>query len=311
MIRAESLTKFYDSRCVVRDLGFTIEDREIVGFLGLNGAGKTTALRMLAGLLTPSWGKIRIDGKDLLEDPVGMRWRIGFLPEPPPLYDDMSVEGFLAFAARLHGKEPARLPARIDEVLETTAIRHVRKDRIGTLSHGFRQRLGIAQAIVHDPALVILDEPINGLDPVQIVEMRSLIARLKERHTVLLSSHILPEISQTCDRILILRDGELVAEGTEAALAAKMSGGGRAMLLTVAGPRETVEKTLDGADVVSSWSVTAQTDDDGQQIRAVLGREEPEALAAAIVGAGLGLKRFEPVKSELEQLFIELTGAAS
>lgn len=310
MIRAEGLTKYYGRRCVVRDLGFSISDREIVGFLGLNGAGKTTALRILAGLLTPSAGRIEIDGHDLLEDPLAMRWRIGFLPEQPPLYEDMTVKGYLAFAARLRGYDEAQLEKRLAEVIELCALGMYSAELIGTLSHGFRQRVGIAQAIVHDPKLVILDEPINGLDPVQIVEMRKLILALRERHTVLLSSHILSEISQTCDRLLIIKDGVLVAEGPEHALATKLGGDRRQIFADVAGDRAELERVLKGSPLVLHFEHLRES---GlvHELRIDLSEAKPELLAELLVRAGLGLKRLEPVKSELEQMFMQLTGARS
>jgi ABC-2 type transport system ATP-binding protein len=308
MIRAEGLTKYYERRCVVRDVSFTIADREIVGFLGLNGAGKTTALRMLAGLLMPSAGRIEIDGRDLLDDPLAMRWRIGFLPERPPLYEDMSVGGYLTFSARLRGYDEARLSSRVDEVIGMTALESYRGELISTLSHGFRQRLGIAQAIVHDPKLVILDEPINGLDPVQIVEMRKLIRSLKERHTVLVSSHILTEISQTCDRLLIIHQGALVAEGPESDLALKLSGDKRQVLLGVIGDRDTLEVALKSTPIVVRWEIIGG-DGGVHELRVDLSQPAPEMLAEALVRAGLGLRRLEPVKSELETTFLQLTGA--
>jgi ABC-2 type transport system ATP-binding protein len=308
MIRASALTKFYERRCVVRELSFTIQDREIVGFLGLNGAGKTTTLRMLAGLLMPSSGRIEIDGHDLLEDPLGLRWRIGFLPERPGLYEDMTVRGFLAFSAKLRGVADDRAPRRVDQVLETASLRAYADEPIANLSHGFRQRVGIAQAIVHDPALVILDEPNNGLDPAQIVEMRKLIRSLTEHHTVLLSSHILTEISQTCDRLLIIKDGALVDEGTEAALAAKHGAAKKAVMLTVVGARDQVEAALKSLTLVSSLEITAQRDD-AVDVLVTLSEAAPEAIAKRVVEAGLGLRRMEPVKSELEGTFLRLTGA--
>ncbi len=308
MIRASALTKFYERKCVVRDLSFSIQDREIVGFLGLNGAGKTTTLRMLAGLLMPSSGRIEIDGKDLLEDPLGLRWRIGFLPERPPLYEDMTVRGFLGFSARLRGVEDGRAESRVSEVLETTALREYADEPISTLSHGFRQRVGIAQAIVHDPALVILDEPNNGLDPAQIVEMRKLIRSLSARHTVLLSSHILPEISAICDRLLVIKGGALVDEGTEASLAAKHGVTGKAVHLAVVGARAAVEARLRGDRVVASFDVLSEAEG-VVELRVELSEATPEALAKLVVEGGFGLRRLEPVKSELEGTFLRLTGA--
>jgi ABC-2 type transport system ATP-binding protein len=310
MIQADALTKYYERRCVVRGLSFTISDREIVGFLGLNGAGKTTALRMLGGLLTPSSGRIRIDGHDLLDDPLAMRWRIGFLPERPPLYDDMTVRGYLGFAARLRGFDAARVPARVDEVVRTCALEAYADEPIATLSHGFRQRVGIAQAIVHDPKLVILDEPINGLDPVQIVEMRKLILSLKERHTVLVSSHILSEISQTCDRLLIIKEGVLVAEGPEAALAQRLSGDKKRVVIEVGGDRGQIEAALQANPVITGFEHKASRDG-LHEFRVDLADPKPEIVAEILVRAGMGLRRLEPVKSELEAMFLELTGARS
>jgi len=303
MISAEGLTKYYDSQCVVDDVSFEIQDREIVGFLGLNGAGKTTVLRMLAGILSPSMGRIQIDDADLLSDPLGLRWRIGFLPERPPLYEDMKVEAYLGFAAELRGKSVDR----IEEVIALTDLGGVRKKRIGTLSHGFRQRLGIAQAIVHDPSLVVLDEPINGLDPVQIKEMRDLITRLKERHTVLVSSHILTEISQTCDRILVLQEGKLVFNGTEQELSSQMSTDSKQVMAFVLGEESQLKSLLDNSSFVGDWSIKSKVDG-GFHIYVSLNDVSAETLAESLVKAGIGLRSLTSVKTELESLFIRLMG---
>jgi ABC-2 type transport system ATP-binding protein len=312
MIRTEALTKFYGSRCAVRDLTVAIEDREIVGFLGLNGAGKTTTLRMLAGLLAPSSGKIEIDGQDMLAvDAADVRWRIGFLPERAPLYDDMSVEDYLAFAARLRGVEESDVASRVDEVLAMTETKDRREDLISTLSHGYRQRIGICQAIIHHPALVILDEPTGGLDPVQIIEMRSLIRSLKEKHTVLVSSHNLPEISQTCDRLMVIRGGELVAVGTEQEIARP---GKTAIELEVKGSEDQVKSAFEEArvrDLVGSWNKRA-LEKDLFAVKAELAEgRQPEELAAMVFGAGLGLRRMQPMENKLESLFVELTKEAA
>ncbi|MBI4817222.1 MAG: ABC transporter ATP-binding protein [Deltaproteobacteria bacterium] len=303
MIRTEGLTKFYASRCVVNGVSFSIADREIVGFLGLNGAGKTTSLRMLAGLLTPSSGRIEIDGRDLLDDPLSMQWRIGFLPEPPPLYDDMRVSSYLEFAARLKGLDVETSRRRLAEVIDLCDLREVSDEAIQTLSHGFKQRVGIAQAIVHDPDFVILDEPINGLDPVQIVEMRTLIRKLKEKHTVLISSHILGEISQTCDRVLIMHRGRVEHEQE----LAKPQGGGR-IRLVVRGEAQALETAVRSVPAVESTKVVSSSDG-VIDLEVRMTTDQSEALAKAIVGAGLGLKRLEDEKSQLEQTFLKLTGA--
>ncbi|MBI2377546.1 MAG: ABC transporter ATP-binding protein [Deltaproteobacteria bacterium] len=304
MIRTESLTKFYASRCVVDGVSFSIADREIVGFLGLNGAGKTTSLRMLAGLLTPSSGRIEIDGKDLLDDPLAMQWRIGFLPEPPPLYEDMRVSGYLEFAARLKGLDASAAKRRVGDVLELCDLRDVSDDWIQTLSHGFKQRVGIAQAIVHEPDFVILDEPINGLDPVQIVEMRALIRRLKDQHTVLLSSHILGEISQTCDRVLILSRGRLVGEKT-------LTGDSLSLHLEVRGETAAVEAAVRSVSGVESIKIVGEGGGvvDVEVTLAADRLDQSEAIARAVVSAGLGLRRIDTPKSQLETTFLKLTGS--
>jgi ABC-2 type transport system ATP-binding protein len=309
VIRTEALTKFYGSRCAVRDLTVAIEDREIVGFLGLNGAGKTTTLRMLAGLLSPSSGSIEIDGQSMLSsDARELRWRIGFLPETPPLYDDMTVGGYLEFAARLRGVEEERVAGRVGEVLELTNTTDRKDDIIGTLSHGFRQRIGICQAVIHDPALVILDEPTGGLDPVQIIEMRELIRSLKDKHTVLLSSHNLPEIKQTCDRLMVIRAGELVAVGTEDEIG---KGGKRSITVEVRGDATACLEGGKAKGIVTGYAGT----DLGGDVRTfsvdLADGKEPEDLSRILFEAGIGLRRLQPVASKLEALFIELTKEAS
>src|SRR5258708_2266793 len=220
MIRATNLSKFYGGKRALGPVSFEINDGETVGFLGLNGAGKTTALRLLACDLRPSAGTIDVGGVDAIAEPHEVRKRIGFLPENPPLYLDMNVTDYLSYAGELRQMSRAEVKKRLPEVLELTALHDVARDPIGTLSHGYRQRVGVAQAIIHQPKFLILDEPTRGLDPVQIVEMRNLIHDLKQNHTVLISSHILTEISQTCDRLLVLGRGKILGAGSEHDLAA-------------------------------------------------------------------------------------------
>ena len=223
MIQVSNLSKYYGGKRALGPVSFEIQDGETVGFLGLNGAGKTTALRVLACDLRPSSGAVSVAGIDAVNDPHEVRKRIGFLPENPPLYADMRVVDYLRFAAELRGMRAPDIRKRLPEVIDIVDLGEVAEDPISTLSHGFRQRVGVAQAIVHSPKFLILDEPTRGLDPVQIVEMRNLIHDLKQDHTVLISSHILTEISQTCDRLLVLGKGEIVGVGTEAELSAKGS----------------------------------------------------------------------------------------
>jgi ABC-2 type transport system ATP-binding protein len=305
MIEVEGLTRYYGTRAAVRDVSLRIEDREIVGFLGLNGAGKSTALMVLAGLLLPSSGRVRIDGIDATDAPDSLRRRIGFLPEEPPLYREMRVNEFLAWCGEIKGRTRAQVKKDLPEVMKTCQITDVAEQVVGTLSHGYKKRVGIAQAVIHQPELVILDEPVAGLDPKQIVEMRGVLHSLKERATVLISSHILSEISQTCDRILVLDRGRLVAEGTEQELAGQIGSATR-LVLGLRGTGEAVGATLEAAPAVTSHSI----DDIGDgivQATVVLQSDTREELVEALVGAGIGIRTVEEAEVELEQIFLGLT----
>ncbi|MGA9523229.1 MAG: ABC transporter ATP-binding protein [Myxococcaceae bacterium] len=305
MIQVEGLTKFFGHHVAIQNLRFQIDRGEVIGFLGLNGAGKTTTLKVLGCVLLPTSGRVTIDGYDVVENPHEIRKRIGFLPDTPPLYDEMTVRGFLSFVAQLRGVPAREVDARVREVEEQTALREVDGVLVGALSHGYRQRVGVAQALVHRPQLLILDEPSSGLDPVQIVEMRNLIRRLKGQHTVLVSSHILSEISQTCDRLLVIQEGEIVAQGTEEELALKFGGSGQieidirgavdaalAALKRVAGVKG-VEKGTPSGEVVT-LSVLSDSDN------------RPE-LVRALVGAGADVLRVDRSRQKLESIFLQLT----
>lgn len=311
MIRATNLSKFYGGKRALGPVSFEINDGETVGFLGLNGAGKTTALRILACDLRPSAGTIEVGGVDAVAEPHEVRKRVGFLPENPPVYADMSVVDYLKFSGELRGMTNAQIKKRMPEVLEITDLTEVGNDLIGTLSHGFRQRVGVAQAIVHQPKFLILDEPTRGLDPVQIVEMRNLIHDLKQNHTVLISSHILTEISQTCDRLLILGKGALLGAGSEQELG-NTKGEIRAITVTVRSPSgddpksqitkvlstiEGVTKVAEPYEAGGGWSFALSTTTD---IRADVSR--------AIVSAKLDLLKLDYSRSELENTFIRLVG---
>jgi ABC-2 type transport system ATP-binding protein len=227
VIEIEELYKYYGGRRAVGPLSARIEKGEIVGLLGLNGAGKTTTLRVLACDLLPTSGTVRVGGYDVVERPHEVRGKVGYLPDRPPLYDDMTVEEYLGYAARLKRVGKNDVARRVSEVEEMTELGKVKNQLVGTLSHGYRQRLGIAQAIVHRPELVVLDEPIGGLDPLQIVEMRGLVRGLRGEHTVIVSSHILHEISETCDRIFVIQNGEILWSGREADLSSQVEQGMR------------------------------------------------------------------------------------
>ena len=307
MISAQGLTKFYGDKCAVEDLSFEIGEGEIVGILGLNGAGKTTTLRILACLLLPSAGTVQIDGVEVTEDPHAIRKKVGFLPEEPPLYREMTVDAYLRFAGELRGLSKAQALRRLGEVAEETNIADVRGEVIDNLSHGYRQRVGIAQAMIHQPRVLILDEPISGLDPVQIVEMREMIRGLRGKHTVLVSSHILPEISQTCDRLLVIRNGRLAEQGTEAEISGRVTSG-RRLMLHVRGEEAAVVALVKGIAGVSRQEVLHRS---GEEVRLLVQSDGDlrEQLSAAVIKAGFGLLSLMPAELELESTFLQLTSA--
>lgn len=305
MIDVQSLSRYYGSRCAVDRVSFSISSNEVVGFLGLNGAGKTTALKVLAGLLLPSGGSVSVDGVDMSESPTGVRSRIGFLPEDPPLYQEMTVRDCLRFVGGLRGMSPSSIEDRLDDVLSRINLNEVADRVISELSHGFRKRVGIASAIIHSPKLVILDEPISGLDPVQIVEIREVIRGLKEECTVLLSSHILSEISQTCDRILVLNQGRLVAQGTETELAGRFHIGG-SVDLGLRGDQATIRSIIEAQSGVKKL-IELSAGEGVSTVRVSMADDVREALVGALVGAGIGIRSVTDAHDELEGIFLELT----
>jgi ABC-2 type transport system ATP-binding protein len=331
MIKATNLTKHYGGRRALGPISFEIADGETVGFLGLNGAGKTTALRLLACDLRPSAGTIDVGGVDAVSDPHEVRKRIGFLPENPPLYTEMTVGDYITYAGELRGMTPAEVKRRLPDVLEVTDLKDVVREIIGTLSHGFRQRVGVAQAIVHQPKFLILDEPTRGLDPVQIVEMRNLIHDLKQNHTVLISSHILPEIKQTCDRLIVLGKGAVLAVGTEAELSGRKDDIQQISVLVRAPSNNgspyrdeksadaaakiddkasaTISKLLAGVEGVTSV-VDVGTGPDGIAFTLSTRRDCRAEVGRAIIDAKLDLLRLDFARSELESTFIRLVGGS-
>lgn len=304
MIEVEGLTKYYGAKCAVNQVSFRIQKGEIVGLLGLNGSGKTTVLRVLAGGLLPTAGSVRIDGRDLLEDPHEVKKRLSFLPESPPLYGEMTVRGFLRFAGQLKGMRPAQVSRRLPAVAERAGIEEVLDDVVEHLSFGYRQRVGIAMALIHDPELLMLDEPAAGLDPVQIVEMRQLIRDLRGEHTVIFSSHFLSEISQICDRILVIQDGEIVGEGTEEELSRKFTRRMR-LRLQVRGPAVQVVECLQGQRGVDAVE-TSRQEGDVAVCALTLSEDVREELARTLVGRDFGVLEMSRTDLELESVFIQL-----
>lgn len=310
MITVQGLTHYYGERRAVEDLNFEIAENEIVGFLGLNGAGKSTTLKVLAGLVIPTAGVVTVDGADLVSGAAEFRARIGYLPEDPPLYKEMTVREFLLYVGQLKGRSAADVEARLPTVLATCQIDHVQHRVIQELSHGYKKRVGIAQAIIHQPRLVILDEPISGLDPKQIVEMRQVVRALGKECTVLISSHILAEISETCDRILVLNGGRIVAQGKEADLAAAAGATGAHLTLVVRGAKDAVGAALRGVAAVTKWDAVEEP---GGLLRVhlALSADARESVVVALVTAGIGVRRMVEDESELENVFLGLTQGAT
>jgi ABC-2 type transport system ATP-binding protein len=310
MIEVDGLTKYYGPHAAVRDLKFRIDKGEVIGFLGLNGAGKSTTLRILGCVLLPTAGRVMIDGFDVVRDPHEIRKRIGFLPDRPPLYDEMTVEGYLAFVGELRGIDRSQIKKRVADAAEKTGCTEVLRDVISSLSHGYRQRVGLAQAIVHNPALLILDEPTSGLDPVQIVEMRQLIRNLRGDHTILLSSHNLPEISQTCDRLLVINKGEITAVGSEAELADKFGGSAPTIEVEIVGAsRPNTDAALTALRGVSGVKSANLARESGNT--ALLAVSAPlelrPALVRALVAANVDVLRIDRSAAQLETTFLKLT----
>ena len=302
LVKVENLYRYYDNHCAVQNLNFELRKGEILGFLGPNGAGKTTTMQMLAGNLAPSAGQILINGMDLLDQPKRAKSAIGYLPEQPPLYPDFTVDEYLDFCARLNRVPPAKLTAARTVAKERCGLKGMGTRLIGNLSKGYRQRVGIAQAIIHSPAVVILDEPTVGLDPIQIREIRALITELGREHGVILSTHILPEVQSVCSRVQIIHQGRLVFNDTLAGLATRM----QATSLLLACRREPDAATIRGVPGVT------QVEELGEHRLRIFfdSHTSPsEALAAEVLKRGWGLLELTPERKSLEQIFVELTAA--
>lgn len=304
MIEVQDVSRFYGARPAVRGVSFQIEDGECVGLLGPNGAGKSTTLRMLCGLSAPSMGSVRINGELLTPDAHSARRHIGFLSEPPPLYPEMTVTEYLLFVAKLRGMGGSEL-RRLKDVLEICDLGRVAQQTIGTLSHGYRQRVGLAQAIIHDPKVLVLDEPSQGLDPVHKVQMRRLIQRLRGEHTIVLSTHLLAEITECCDRILMIDEGALCAEGSEEELRDYYGGGLVRLVLLVDGDGDKLESLLQEGEGVHGCELTREGEH--WRVRMSLERDDRALLSRGVIEAGFELLELRRADSALEDLFMRLS----
>ena len=306
MIQAKNLTHFYGPYPAIQDVNFGVRKGEILGFLGPNGAGKTTTMRIITGFVPPSRGQVTLDGFDVVEQSLDARSRVGYLPETVPLYTDMSVNNYLKYMGTLRGMPPGEKKARLGEVIDVCRLGDYRKTQIGKLSKGFRQRVGIAQAIIHQPQVLVLDEPTIGIDPIQVVETRKLIQELGRDQTVVLSSHILPEVSMICDRVLIINEGHIVAEDTPKNLAEGLQGVER-LEVEIGGPAAEVLPVLKGIRGVND---VAHSNRDGRHtytIQAESGQDLRDAISQEVVSNGWSLRGLQMVGMSLEEIFLRLT----
>jgi len=307
MIDVRGVTKRYGSTAAVDHVSFTVEKGEVLGFLGPNGAGKTTTMRILTCYLPPTDGTARVAGYDVFESPLEVKRRVGYIPETPPLYPDMDVDGFLDFCAKIKGVPAGSRKGKIDEAVGKTRIGDVRGKLIGRLSKGYRQRVGLAQAILANPDVLILDEPTAGLDPKQIIETRELIKGLGGDHTIVLSTHILPEVSMTCGRVVIINKGKVVAEDTPQNLTRRLRGAGALRVDVRGDAAAAAEAVRSVTGVVSARARSESPEATTLDVEAEAGRDVRADVARAVVSRGLDLLALQQVGMSLEEIFLHLT----
>ncbi|MBL8136633.1 MAG: ABC transporter ATP-binding protein [Acidobacteria bacterium] len=307
MIEVQHLSKRYGPFTAVDDVSFSVGAGEILGFLGPNGAGKTTTMRIITGYMPASEGTVTVAGHDVFSDAIEAKKRTGYLPETPPLYPDMSVRDYVTFVARIKGVPSREVRGRVDAVMKKTHIADMASRHCGKLSKGYKQRVGLAQALIHNPDVLVLDEPTAGLDPKQIIEARQLITELGGNHTVVLSTHILPEVSQTCSRVVIIARGKVVAVDTPDNLTARLRGS-ETMYLQVAAPGADVTPALSA--IAGITRVKAEAGANGLvaiEVDCEQGRDVRRELAATVVNHGWGLLELRPMRMSLEDIFLSLT----
>ena len=307
MIEVQHVTKRYGPTVAVDDVSFRVEPGQILGFLGPNGAGKTTTMRVLTGYMPPTDGRAIVAGFDVFEEPVQAKRQTGYLPESPPLYPDMTVREYLTFVARINGIAAGDRGARVDRAMGRTSVADVADRHCGKLSKGYRQRVGLAQAILHNPGVLILDEPTAGLDPKQIIETRELIKELAGDHTIILSTHILPEVSQTCERVVIINKGRVVAEDTPDNLTGRLQGAATIHLQIDTGGADptAVLQQIPGVAGVSLGE--GGSDGLGIDVHSAEGADVRRDIAGAVVSRGWGLLEMRSARRSLEEIFLQLT----
>ena len=306
MIEARSLTKFYGDFPAIEDVSFAAEPGEVIGFLGPNGAGKTTTMRIITGFTPPTAGTAVVAGHDVQEEPLAARASIGYLPETVPLYTDMTVREYLHYMGELRGMSKSRIRGRVDDVFGLCRLEEYTDSLVSKLSKGYRQRVGIAQAILHEPPVLVLDEPTIGIDPRQVVETRQIIRGLGGDHTVILSTHILPEVSMVCDRVLIIHEGRIVVMDTAERLSARLGGVSR-VVMDVRGPREQIRQALSQVDGVTEVTLS---DAGGRQqfvVECAPSRDIRIELARSVADHGWGLVELRAMGLSLEEIFLRLT----
>ena len=306
MIVAAQLTKAYGNFHAIEDVTFQIEKGQTVGFLGPNGAGKTTTMRIITGFVPPTSGTATIGGFDVVENSREARKLVGYLPETVPLYTDMSVKGYLNFTGTLRGMNSRHLRNRIDDVVDVCGLNDYYHTYVGRLSKGYRQRVGIAQAILHEPQVLILDEPTIGIDPIQVVETRQLIKDLGQENTIVLSTHILPEVSMVCDRVLIIHEGQIVAEDTPRSLAERLQGVER-LAVEVQGPASQVAAVLRKVPGVVNVTHSEAGDRNTFRVQLRRGADLRDEVSRAIIDNGWGLLGLQLESMSLEEIFLKLT----
>ncbi len=307
MIEVENLTKQYGPTLAVSDVSFNVQKGEVLGFLGPNGAGKTTTMRVITGFFPPTSGKVRVAGHDVVDDPMEAKRHTGYLPETPPVYPDMTVAEYLAFVGRIKGVSRRELKGRLDDIVEKCAVGNVRNRQIGKLSKGYRQRVGLAQAMIHNPDVLVLDEPTSGLDPKQIIETRELITGLAGQHTVILSTHILPEVSKTCQRVVVINAGQIVAVGTPHELTHRLQGF-ETVMITVEGPAAEIMEKYQRVGGVN-W-VEPRESSEGRVTLEVHSEKDKDVraeLARATVESNWKLYELKTSGLSLEEIFLKLT----